>query len=372
MRTLVVGGGIGGLCATLALRREGVEVEVIERNPEWSVYGVGIIQPGNALRALHSLGLAEACVAAGHPILGSRTFLADGVTEVAHVAFPPLVPGLPPGNGLPRPRLHEILTTRVRESGATVRVGVTVTRIENDPDGVTATLSDGSRGTWDLLIGADGLYSQVRAEVFDKRLDPRFTGQVCWRVNLPRPEGLDELHLYLGPWGSAGLVPLGEDLMYMLLIEAPIEDWRAQVERRGAAAVMRERLEPFAGPVAEMRKLVTHDDAILLRPIENILVPAPWNRDRVVLIGDAAHGMTPHCGQGAAQAVEDGIVLADELSTSDSVAAALQAYTHRRFDRCRTILEGSEAIGRWEQDHSLEIDLAATHQLVGMTAVSPI
>jgi 2-polyprenyl-6-methoxyphenol hydroxylase-like FAD-dependent oxidoreductase len=372
MRVLIVGGGIGGLCATLALRRDGVEVEVVERNPEWSVYGVGIIQPGNALRALQSLGLAEACVAAGHPILGSRTFLADGVTEVAHNAFPPLVPGLPPGNGLPRTRLHEILTTKVRESGATVRVGVTATRIENDPHGVTVALSDGSRATWDLVIGADGLYSQIRKEVFDERLVPRFTGQVCWRVNLPRFEGLDELHLYLGPWGSAGFVPLGEDLMYMLLIEAPVEDWRAEVERRGMAAVMRERLEPFAGPVAEMRKLVTDDEAIVLRPIENILVPAPWHRDRVVLIGDAAHGMTPHCGQGAAQAVEDGIVLADELATSESVAAALQAYTERRFGRCRTILEGSEAIGRWEQDHSLDIDLGATHQLVGMTAASPI
>lgn len=372
MKVLVVGGGIGGLCATLSLCREGVEVDVVERDPEWSVYGVGIIQPGNALRALHSLGLAEACVAAGHPILGSRTYLADGVTEVAHQAFPPLVPGLPPGNGLPRPRLHEILTTKVRESGATVRVGVTVTEIENDAGAVTAALSDGSRGSWDLLIGADGLYSQVRTEVFDQDLVPRFTGQVCWRVNLPRLEGLDELHLYLGPWGSAGFVPLGEDLMYMLLIETPIEDWRAEVERRGPAAVMRERLEPFAGLVAEMRELVSDDEAIVLRPIENILVPAPWHRDRVVLIGDAAHGMTPHCGQGAAQAVEDGIVLAQELSTSDSVPAALQAYSHRRFDRCRTILEGSEAIGRWEQDHSLDIDLGATHQLVAMTAASPI
>ncbi len=123
MKVLVVGGGIGGLSTTLALRRRGFEVDVVERNPEWSVYGVGIIQPGNALRALRELGLAEACVAAGHPMVGSRTFLADGATEVAHAPFPPLVQGLPPANGLPRPRLHEILTTATRESGAVVASG---------------------------------------------------------------------------------------------------------------------------------------------------------------------------------------------------------------------------------------------------------
>jgi 2-polyprenyl-6-methoxyphenol hydroxylase-like FAD-dependent oxidoreductase len=372
MRVLVVGGGIGGLCATLALRRAGIEVEVIERNPEWSVYGVGIIQPGNALRALDQLGLAEACVAAGHPIYGSRTYLVDGVTEVAHNAFPALVPDLPPGNGLPRPRLHDILTAEVRESGAALHIGVSVTELVNRPDGVAVTLTSGLRLDGDLLIGADGLYSEVRTRVFGEELVPRYTGQICWRVNLPRLEGLDELHLYLGPWGSAGFVPLGPELMYMLLIESPIENWRAEIERRGAASVLRQRLEPFDGPVASMRERITDDDAIVLRPIENILVPAPWHRERVVLLGDAAHGMTPHCGQGAAQAVEDGIVLSEVLCGSPSPAQALEAYTERRFERCRTILEGSEAIGRWEQDHTLEIDLGATHQLVGMTAASPI
>ena len=196
-----------------------------------------------------------------------------------------------------------------------------MTRIENDPRGVTATLSDGSRGSWDLLIGADGLYPQVRADVFDKRLVPHFTGQVCWRVNLHASKGSTSFISTSARGAAPGSCLSGRTSMYMLLIETPIDGWREEVERRGAAAVMRERLEPFGGRVAEMRELVTDDDAIVLRPIENILVPAPWHRDRVVLIGDAAHGMTPHCGQGAAQAVEDGIVLADELSTSDSVAA---------------------------------------------------
>jgi 2-polyprenyl-6-methoxyphenol hydroxylase-like FAD-dependent oxidoreductase len=372
MRVLVVGGGIGGLSATLALRRAGIEVDVVERNPDWSVYGVGIIQPGNALRALHELGLAEACVTAGHRILGTRTFLADGETQVAATDFPPLVEGLPPANGLPRPRLHEILTGTVRESGAGIALGVTVGSLRQDDDGVEVVLSDGSSERYDLLVGADGLYSQIRGEIFGSELVPRDTGQVCWRVNLPRLEGLERIELYLGPHGSAGFVPLGDELMYMLTIETPVEDWRGEIARRGAASVYRERLAPFAGPIAQMRELITDDDAIVLRPIENILVAPPWHRGRIVLVGDSAHGMTPHTGQGAAQAVEDGIVLAQELARGGPLADALAAYTERRYERCRTILEGSEAIGRWEQDHSLDIDLDAMHGLVAMTAMSPL
>ena len=160
--------------------------------------------------------------------------------------------------------------------------------------------------------------------------------------------------------------------MYILTIETPIPDWRAAIERDGAAAVYRERLAPFAGPVADARELIVDDDAIVVRPIENIIVPAPWHRGRIVLIGDAAHGATPHCGQGAAQAIEDGIVLAEELAKDVSVTGALEAFTMRRYERCRAIVEGSEKVGQWEQDHSLAIDPDATRNAVIMTASAPI
>ena len=90
--------------------------------------------------------------------------------------------------------------------------------------------------------------------------------------------------------------------------------------------------------------------------MENVLLPPPWYRGRVVLIGDAAHATSPHCGQGAAQAIEDGIVLTQELWGVTSLDEALWAWMERRYDRCRMIVEGSETIGRWEQDHSLPID----------------
>jgi len=340
MKVLVIGGGIGGLSTTLALRRQGFDVDIVERDPEWGVYGVGIIQPGNALRALDSLDLATACVEAGHRIVGDRTWLADGETPIAAHQWPAFVEHLPPGNGLTRPKLHEILTSRTLASGADVRTGVTFSDIESSEDHVDVTFTDGERRHYDLVIGADGLYSKVRERLFGSELKPRFTGQVCWRYNLPRLEGLDEIWMWFGPDGSAGFVPLGEDLMYILTIETPIPDWRATVERDGAAAVYRRRLEPFAGPVAEVREQIVDDDAVVVRPIENIIVPAPWHRGRIVLIGDAAHGATPHCGQGAAQAIEDGIVLAEELAKGVSVAGALEAFTARRYDRCRAIVEG--------------------------------
>ena len=97
MKILVVGGGIGGLSATIALRRAGFEVDLVEKNPAWDVYGVGIIQPGNALRALNELGLAEACVAQGHPINGDATWLGDGKMQLGDNDWPALVAGAAAG-----------------------------------------------------------------------------------------------------------------------------------------------------------------------------------------------------------------------------------------------------------------------------------
>jgi 2-polyprenyl-6-methoxyphenol hydroxylase-like FAD-dependent oxidoreductase len=114
------------------------------------------------------------------------------------------------------------------------------------------------------------------------------------------------------------------------------------------------------------------DDAVVYRPVENVLVPPPWHRGRVVLIGDSAHATTPHCGQGAAQAIEDGIVLTEELSSDQSLSEALAVYMTRRFERCKMIVEGSETIGRWEIDHSVPIDPTQVRTEVTMAAMAPI
>ncbi len=372
-RILVVGGGIGGLSATIALRQAGFDVDVVEKNPAWDVYGVGIIQPGNALRALHQIGLAREAVEQGSPINGGRLYLADGETMVVqNPTPPPAVEGLPSGNGITRPRLHKILQQHTIDSGADVRTGVTLTELSDRGDGVEVDFTDGETRDYDLIVGADGLYSQVRAMVFDDAPEPKYTGQLCWRYNLPRIDGLDGIWMFRGTNGSAGFVPIGEDLMYMLTTDSPPPGSPIHLPREGLAARYRERLAQYGGIVAEHREMVVDDDAVVVRPLENVLVPAPWHRGRVVLIGDAAHAMTPHCGQGAAQAVEDAIVLAEELATDRPLENALQAFTDRRFERCKVIVEGSEAIGAWEQDSTLPIDPLERRRTVMMTAGSPV
>ena len=151
--------------------------------------------------------------------------------------------------------------------------------------------------------------------------------------------------MFFGPDGSAGFVPLGQDLMYILTIETPMPDQKGAIEREGAAAVYRRRLEPFAGPVAEVRELIADDDAVVLRSIENIIVPAPWHRGRIVLVGDAAHGATPHCGQGAAQAIEDGAALAACLAAGGNAdpAESLRHYEQLRLPRVTRLQDMSRA-----------------------------
>ena len=371
-RVLIVGGGIGGLSSAIALRRAGFEVDVVERNPAWDVYGVGILQPGNALRALDEIGLAQEAVAQGHPVVGDRTWTGNGQVELADNDWPGLVPGLPPGNGITRPRLHKILQSSTLNSGAEVRTGVTFTALDDRGDRVDVEFTDGETRSYDLVVGADGLYSQVRETVFGAQYKPKFTGQVCWRYNLPRIDGLDKIWVYIGATGTAGFAPLAPDLMYILTIEKPPEGQPVRLQRDGIAAVYRDRLSQFGGPVADHRELVVDDDAVVYRPVESVLLPAPWYRGRVMVIGDAAHATSPHCGQGAAQAIEDGIVLTQELSRDVSVDQALRTWMERRYDRCRMIVEGSETIGRWEQDHTLPIDPTQLRTEVTMAAMAPI
>jgi 2-polyprenyl-6-methoxyphenol hydroxylase-like FAD-dependent oxidoreductase len=135
---------------------------------------------------------------------------------------------------------------------------------------------------------------------------------------------------------------------------------------------MRDRLKPFGGPIGELARQITDPRQVVYRPLESVLVPAPWYRGRIVLIGDAAHSITPHLGQGAAQAVEDAVVLAQELQSNKPVSESLDAFVRRRYERSKFILEASLQIGEWEMRPDPKADLASLMAKVGQMVVQPI
>jgi len=371
-KVLIVGGGVGGLSSAIALTARGFEVEIVEQNPKWDVYGVGIIQPGNAMRALHQLGLLEDALAAGFAMDGDRFFLADG-TQLSDNTFPRVVgPEFPGLNGITRPRLHEILTGAVKRSGAKVTLGHRIESLNQTDDGVEVELTDGSSGLYDLVVGADGVFSQVRELVFPDAPKPRYTGQAVWRYNLPRPAEVDKLTMYAGPVAKAGLVPLAPDLMYLLYIETPGGDSAPHLEPATLAAELRGHLKDFGGKIAELRELITDPAKVVFRPIETIWVEPDWQRGRVALIGDAAHATSPHVGQGAAMALEDSVVLAEELAQADSLQAAFAGFGRRRYDRVRTIVEISEQIAEWEINQVRDADFIGLTMKSVMVTAEPI
>lgn len=358
-KILIVGGGIAGLTATIAMRQFGFEVDIVEFNPKWAVYGVGIVQQSNALRALATIGVAEKCVASGHPMDGIRFYDTQG-HFLAEVPQPPLAgPHYPPANGITRPRLHAILQEKVRASGVSIRLGLTVSTFSQTDEAVTVTFSDGTSAQYDLVVGADGLKSVVRRLIVGVGYQPIYAGQWCWRCNVPRlPEVKTAWVFEGGAAGRAGFIPLAPDLMYILLTEAHPIDLPSRYPEGRLPMLFRERLAEFGGPIAEVRdRHITDSSEVIVRPFETLILPAPWYRGRVVLIGDAAHSMTAHVAQGAAMAIEDAIVLTEELAAQSLLPEALERFMQRRYERCKTLVDIASQISRAERDHLNDIDV---------------
>lgn len=338
---LVIGGGIGGLTSAIALRAKGFTVEIIERDPNWSVYGVGIIQQSNVVRAMAQLGLIDEYLDAGFGFDHVEVFLPNG-QSVAKIPTPKLVPRYPSNVGIGRRALHKILGDRTKHAGAVIRLGITASQLEDDGSGVTVRFSDGTQGRYDLVVGADGLYSTTREQIFPNAPRPEFTGQSVWRYNFPRPADVTGLCAYEGPIGI-GLVPLSQALMYMY-VTTP-EPGNPRYERKTLAQSMRIKLAGVPAPVmSALAAQITDDDEVVYKPLEWLFLEGEWHKGRVVLLGDAVHATTPHLGQGAGMAIEDSIVLAEELARADSPQQAFVAFRKRRFERCAYIVEASRAI----------------------------
>ncbi|MES9588859.1 FAD-dependent monooxygenase [Streptomyces sp. NPDC094045] len=370
LRVLIHGGGIGGLTLATALARRGHTVEVAELRDELDALGVGIIQPSNALHVMREIGALDDCLEAGFEweVLAIADPAGNTLAEIPQ----PRMGDAPSNNGIPRPALARVLNSAAVGAGAKIRFGTTITELTDDGTGVDVTLSDGSTGRWDLVVGFDGIGSPLRTRLYGDRYTPEYTGFANWRVTVPRqPQVRGVVMGTAGKEAKALLTPITEELMYLGAVFAESADFRPDPER--AHEQLTERLAMFSGPVAEALATVTDPASVVYSRISQVTVEEPWHVGRVVLAGDAAHASTPHIAQGAAMAVEDALVLAESLDAEDGVAAALDAWEARRRPRAMWVQAMSRAVLKQEtgnettpeEDELLKVGIpGAAHVLV--------
>lgn len=340
-KVLIQGAGIGGLGASAALAQRGIEVEVIEIKDEPNVYGVGINQPANALRCLDSIGVLDQILDAGF-VFDRWTFNDHLGNLIVSVPSKLGGHGIPPNNGLSRRDLHQTLIGAADAAGATIRYGTSIRDVVDESGRVGVTFVDGREDEYDLVVGFDGINSELRRRLFGQEYDPVYSGYAVWRVTVARPSEVDYAALYQAPGAKAGHIPLSKDTMYLLLVTP--EPAHARYEKAKFVEMLRERLEPFEGIVGDIRDNLTADDDVVFSPLSEVMLPAPWSSGRVLICGDAAHACTPHLTQGAAMALEDAVVLADELSVNRSLRDTLTAFCERRHPRARFVQDASRGI----------------------------
>lgn len=179
---------------------------------------------------------------------------------------------------------------------------------------------------------------------------PSFSGQSCWRLATQRLPEIDRRHFFLGGEFKVGLSPVSDDEMYLFLLEnMAIPEWR---EEETLAPRLRELLRDYGGPLARIRDGLDANSRIVFRPLETLRLPAPWHKGRTLLIGDAAHPTTPQLASGAGMAVEDALVLGQEIDRGASIDGIFEAFMARRYERCRLVVDNSIEIGRREQSRA--------------------
>lgn len=344
---LIVGGGIAGMCTAIEMRKRGVAVDLLELDTEWRVAGAGISINGAALRALKTVGVVEEVLEQGAGSDGVNLCTADG-RVVGKLPTPRIAgPDIAGAAGILRSVLAGILSRATLKAGVTVKLGATLQTADPQTDGqLLVRSSDGAQGRYDLVVGADGLYSKVRSMFFPESPAPRYTGQGSWRAVVARDAKTSGVSVFMGKATKVGVNPISDDEMYVFCLDhraanerIPEEQWRD---------VLTGLLMEFSGPMATIRERIKTSSLVVYRPLESLLLPPPWHHGPIVLVGDAAHATTPHLAAGAALGMEDAIVLVEELDKASSIEAAATAYMKRRFERCRMVVENSLRLGEIE------------------------
>ncbi len=331
-RILIVGGGIAGLSLAIALRRQGLRPEIVERAEGWPTSGAGLYLVGAATRALDQLGLASAVLNEG-VVTRVQTFRDHRGRRLAEVDVHDYWRECGPCLGISRAALHRVLAERI--DGLPIRFGTGVAAVHQEGSSVSVEFTDGSSESYVLVVGADGIRSAVRRLTLGDS-EPRFRGQIGWRFIARRTAAtpVDGWTVYLGERSAFLLVPIGHDTVYCYADRmARTPDVDASV---WAVTRLRKHLADFASPVPEILDQIGLVNPPHESPIEEAASEA-WGSGRVVLIGDAAHAMSPNMACGAAMALEDAVVLGDIIGQPGHATDVLPELARRRSARVRWV-----------------------------------
>jgi 2-polyprenyl-6-methoxyphenol hydroxylase-like FAD-dependent oxidoreductase len=348
-KALIIGGGIGGITAAIALARAGFDVAVHEQAPELREVGAGLTVWPNAMKALALLGLADPVWALGRSFGVGRIYDSRGRVLVQGARREDLERRFGwPGLVLHRHRLLDVLAERLPRS--VLRLGSRCTGFDQDADGVTAHFADGAQARGDVLIGADGLHSAIRAQVLGHD-PPRYAGYVACRGIAPFELGGDSAYEAWGCGQRFGFVPAVGNEIYWWAAVSVSEHRASPQQASGQERYKEELLDRYRGWFAPIERVIaeTPDGTILRNAVHDRPPARRWSVGRVTLLGDAAHPVTPDLGQGACLAIEDAAVLARCLADGPDVQAALQRYEARRLGRAAFLARHSRWMGELGQ-----------------------
>src|SRR5215204_5426087 len=343
---MIAGGGIGGLTAAVALGCAGVEVAVFERAEELREIGAGISLWANATRTLGELGLYDEVRAAGAAEIGGELRSWQG-EMISKIPAADLRARFGDANlAVHRADLQDVLFSAL--PAGTVRLGAELAGFVQNGEGIVACFADGREEWGDFLVGADGIHSCVRAQLFGWRA-PRYAGYTAWRGVAEVGEGCLPEEVGVNLWGRGsefGLVGIGRGRFYWFATKNAPEG-----EVESVAGRKREVLDLLSGWYELARAAVeaTDEPKILRNDIYDRDPLASWGVGRATLVGDAAHPMTPNLGQGACQAIEDAVVLARCLGIGDGIYDSLRLYEGRRIRRTAAVVRRSRLVGRVTQ-----------------------